>query len=178
MLVAYGTWAGSTAEVAAAVAEELRGASAQVDVRPAGEVEDLATYSGVVIGTAVHAGRLHRDVPAFVRRHAARLRELPVAYFVVCLTMKENTEETRSKAEGFLARLRKAHPDVRPVAVGLFGGAIRTDDEYLRRLSLPERLMVKAMKLKPVDHRDWTAIRQWANELVPRLSGGPRRAGT
>lgn len=172
ILVTYGSWAGSTAEVAEAVGEELRAASEQVDVLPAREVDDLSGYGGVVVGAAVHAGRLHRDVPAFVRRHAPRLAGLRVAYFVVCMTMKENTESSRTKAEGFLAKLRGAHPDIRPVDVGLFGGVMRTDGQYLRKLSLPERLMVKAMKPAPSDHRDWGAIREWARQLGPKLSGG------
>ncbi len=58
LLVAYGTAAGSTAEVAQAIGEEMEKAGAVVDVKPVEEVEDLKGYDAVVVGTAVRAFRI------------------------------------------------------------------------------------------------------------------------
>ena len=172
VLVTYASWAGSTAEVAEAIARELGAASGGAVVRPARDVEDVAPYSAVVLGAAVHAGRLHRDAIAFATRHRAALAKVPVAYFVVCLTMKEDTPEHRRTSEGFLSALREGFPEIHPVAAGLFGGAVRVDDASLAGLPLAQRLMVRMMKKAAGDFRDWDAIGKWARELAPALARG------
>jgi menaquinone-dependent protoporphyrinogen IX oxidase len=46
--------AGSTAEVARAVGEEIARGGLQVDVLPLADVKDLESYDGVVVGAALH----------------------------------------------------------------------------------------------------------------------------
>jgi menaquinone-dependent protoporphyrinogen oxidase len=176
-LVAYGSWAGSTAEVAEAIAGELRTGGASVDVRPAREVTDLGPYAAVVLGGAVRAGRLHADVARFVARHQAALVGMPVAYFVACLTMKGGTPESRAASDKFLDGLRGRFPDVKPVAVGLFGGALRCDADSLSKLPLGQRLVLTAMKKMAGDYRDWDAIRQWAREVRAKIESTGGQGG-
>jgi menaquinone-dependent protoporphyrinogen oxidase len=174
ILVAYASWAGSTAEVAEAVAGELRAGGSVVDVRPAREVTDLTPYGAVVLGGAVRAGRLHADASRFVARHRDGLVGLPVAYFVACLTMKSDTAESRAASDKFLNGLRERFPEVKPAAVGLFGGALKCDAESLSKLPLGQRLVLTAMKKMAGDYRDWDAIKQWARDVRSTLEAGGR----
>lgn len=159
ILLAYGTVSGSTAEVAQAVADEMGEGGAQVEVKPVESVRDIAGYDAVVLGTAVRMFKILGKTKRFLRKHRKALQALPVAYFLVCLTMGEETPENIKKATDY------AHPMIavkQPVSLGLFGGCIihenMTDIFGKTMRSLPEQ-----------DHRDWDQIREWARETLPKL---------
>jgi len=164
ILVAYATAAGSTAEVAEAIGEELRSTGAQVDVHPAKEVKDVSPYGAVIVGSGIRAGQLLSDATKFVQKNRETLSQVPVAYFVVCLTMKDDTEENRSTVAAYLDPLREL---VEPMEVGLFAGAVNPSS-----LPIPARMILKAMKISEGDHRDWEAIRACARALRPKLAPG------
>jgi menaquinone-dependent protoporphyrinogen oxidase len=169
-LVAYSTWAGSTTALAEAVADGLRDGGLDADVLLMSDVDDVRGYDLVVAGAPVHAGRPHPGLPAFLGRHAETLRKVPVAYFVACMTMKEDTEENREESRGFLKRATDRFPGIEPVDVGLFAGAIPAGDEAREKLSFLSRLMLKATKAEAEDERDPDAARRWGRSLVSRLS--------
>jgi menaquinone-dependent protoporphyrinogen oxidase len=167
ILVAYATAAGSTGEIAELVGKTLRERGATVDVHPAKEMTDLSEYGAVVLGTGIRIGKPYSDAVTFLKTHQALLSEMPVAGFVVCGAMKEETEESCREAESYLDTLFGNAPSVKPVAKGLFGGAIDPD-----KLSWPMRMMMKKLLKEPGgDYRNWDAIRDWAVEVHPALVG-------
>ena len=166
ILVAYATAAGSTGEVAEAVGETLRDANTMVDVRRAKDVADVSGYRAVVVGTGIRAGQVYSEATAFLKTHQQALSKVPVAYFVVCMTMKDDTEQNRRTVAAYLDPVREKAPQVQPVDVGLFAGMMDH-----KRLSLPLKLIMKAMKRPEEDCRDWNAIRAWAAGVRPALLG-------
>lgn len=175
ILVAYATRTGRTARVAEVVEEVLTEQGAAADVRDVREVDDLKPYRALVLGSAIRAGNLMPEVLTFAKENKEALDAIPFAAFVVCATMQESTEENRQEVASYLAPLREIRE---PHANGMFSGAIDRS-----KLSLPLRLMLKAMKVEGGDWTDWDAVRTWARQLVPVLqtsaSGGasPDEAG-
>ncbi|MDH7489647.1 MAG: flavodoxin domain-containing protein [Anaerolineae bacterium] len=162
LLVAYATRAGSTESIAEAVAASLRSEGFQVDVQPVRKVRSLAGYAGVIVGSAIRAGRPMPEAVSFVEKHEQELSRIPVAYFVVCLTMANDTEENRCTVAAYLDGLRAKTPSVKPVDVGLFPGVMDS-----RRLPFPIRLLMRAMKARDGDYRNWDAVREWAVRIAP-----------
>lgn len=81
VLVAYASKRGSTAEIAAAVAEALSEASLEVDCLESGDVEDVSPYDAIVLGSAVYMKRWRGDAKHFLRRHSKQLAERPLWVF-------------------------------------------------------------------------------------------------
>jgi menaquinone-dependent protoporphyrinogen oxidase len=163
VLIAYGSWAGSTAEVAESVAHTLQEAGLDAIACPARTVSDLSPYRAVVLGSAVRMGKLHKSIPSFISRHKTVLSQMPVACFLVCLTMKEDTEENRCTAENYLKPLLNKY-GILPVTQGLFAGVMD-----LKKLAFPFGNIMKAAKLEEEDYRDPDAIRSWALSLVTKF---------
>ena len=161
ILVTYASWAGSTEGVAQTVAETLREGGASVDLLPMTKVRGLEAYGAVVVGSAARIGKINGDAFKFVKKHREALERIPLAYFVVCLTMKEDTEEHRATVSTYLQPLRE---QVAPVDEGLFAGALELD-----KLGAIAKLAMSKMKAPEGDFRDFEAVKSWARELLPKL---------
>ena len=64
MLIAVSSKHGSTAEIAASIGQTVRETGIEVDVVDAGDVESVAPYNAVIVGSAVHMGRWMGPAPA------------------------------------------------------------------------------------------------------------------
>ncbi len=164
VLVAYASQYGSTGGVADAIGKELCNRGAAVDICMLKNTGDLNEYRAVVIGSAIYRGKWLPEASDFVKRNRGVLRQIPVAYFLVCMSMCEPTEENRRKALAYLDPVLKAAPEVRPVMVGTFAGALNYGN-----LSSPIKVIMKIKGALEGDHRDWTAIHTWAEGLCPSL---------
>ena len=163
VLVAYASRAGSTAEVADAVGKKLADGGTMVDVKPVEKVQSLDGYSAVVLGSAVRRGEPLSEMTGFIRKHKDELKKIPVAYFIVCLMVKENTPENQAIANSYLDGLRR---EVSPVDTAVFAGKM----DY-SRINFIEKLVIKYIKSMPeCDVRDWPKINEWAAGLLPKLT--------
>lgn len=191
ILVAYATMAGSTAEVAQTVAEEVAKSGVQVDVLPLSSVETLEAYDGVVVGGPMIMG-WHRAALGFLRQHRQTFQRIPLAVFVLAMSLTQTGEtsvdgvpvtvdEKLPKppvAEGHLnhreryARLanyvrpilRAARP-AEPVSIGLFAGRM----EYGRLKWWAMLFAMLIIQAPAGDWRNWAAIRSWAAGLPAAL---------
>ncbi len=165
VLVAYASKAGSTREVAEFIGKVLNESGIAADVRPAKEVKNLDVYRAVILGSAVRMGKTLPAAMNFVRKFRSTLSQKPTAYFVVCMTLKDDTPENRATVDAYLNPLREVH---KPVSAGLFAGRFE-----LARLEQPFRWMLsrdKSGAMTEGDWRDWDVIRAWVHDITPRLT--------
>ena len=167
ILVTYASRTGSTRGVAEAIGKILAEGGAQVDVLPMQEVKDLTPYRAVVAGSAIQNKQWLPEAVQFIQAHHAELACRPFAAFLVCMTLAMRNGETyRPFVAEFLAPVRAL---VKPMSEGLFAGAL----DISKVPSLRDRLMFRLSVLFGVwsegDHRDWNAIRDWANGLHSQL---------
>ncbi len=168
ILVTYATCTGSTRGVAEAIGKTLSEGGAEVDVLPMRDVKDLAPYRAVVVGSAIQGKLWLPEAMQFVQSHRLELARKPFAAFLVCMTLAmRNGESYRHFVVDFLAPVRAL---VKPISEGLFAGALDISKVPTFRDRLMFRLSVLFGVWKEGDHRDWNAIRSWAETLRPLLN--------
>ncbi len=170
ILVTYVTCTGSTIGVAEAIGKTLSEGGLTVDVLPMRDVKDLTQYKAVVAGSAIQNKQWLPEAVDFVRANRAELSRKPFAAFLVCMTLAMKNGERfayRPFVSEFLAPVRAL---VKPVSEGLFAGTLDISKVPIFKDRLMFRLSVLFGAWSEGDHRDWKAIRNWTESLLPRLA--------
>jgi menaquinone-dependent protoporphyrinogen oxidase len=198
ILVGYATMAGSTAEVADAVGEEVARSGLQVDVRPIGKVESLEAYDGVVVGGPMIMG-WHRQALGFVKKHRDSLQRMPWAVFVTAVSLTDTGEasvggvpvtvdpdlpmapeeaerlkfkERYARLSNYLGPILRAGRPHTPASIGVFGGRL----EYGRLKWWAVLFVMLVIQAPAGDRRNWPAIRAWAAGLPAAFSSRPLKS--
>ena len=172
ILVAYDTIHGSTAEVAKSIGAALCTRGFQVDVRFVGNVTALQDYDAVILGSAIYEFRWLPDAMAFLKNNTAALSALPVAYFIVGASLFQDTPENRDAVKkSFVDPVLTEYPDIKPLSIGLFGGAVYFKKE---QYNLFEKFVLRILGLivgfkDSADWRNWEYINSWANEVGDQM---------
>jgi menaquinone-dependent protoporphyrinogen oxidase len=161
VLITYASKYGSTGGVADAIGKELCSKEVAADVVLIKNAGNISSYQGVVIGSAIYMGKWMSEAVDFLKKNKDILRQVPVAYFVVCMTLSQPTEKNRAEALSYMDPILKAVPEIKPVAIGTFAGAL----DY-NNLSWLNKKILKSKGTPEGDFRDWNAIGAWAREPV------------
>ena len=161
VLVTYASRYGSTGGVADAIGKELCAKGVNADVVLIKNAGNIRSYQGVVIGSAIYRGKWMSEAIDFVNKNQDILRQMPVAYFLVCMTLSQPTEKKRAEVLSYMDPVLKAVPEIKPVGIGTFAGAL----DY-NNLSWLNKKILKSKGSPEGDFRDWNAIRTWAREPV------------
>lgn len=161
VLVVYASKYGSTGGVADAIGKELCSKDVATDVVLIKNANNVSSFQGVVIGSAIYMGKWMPEAVDFVKKNKDTLCKVPVAYFLVCMTLSQPTEENRAKALSYMDPILKAVPEIKPVGIGTFAGAM----DY-NNLSWINKKILKSKGTPEGDFRNWNEIRAWAREPV------------
>lgn len=166
VLVTVASRHGATLEVAALIATTLRLHGVDTSELPPADVEDLAAYDAVVLGSAVYAGRWLQPATSLVARCQPQLAARPVWLFSsgpIGFPLKPEEPVDVSKVIAATSAI-----DHR-----VFAGNL--DSSRLGRL---ERAMVRMVRAPDGDYRNFADVSDWASEIAETLTAaaqvGPR----
>lgn len=170
-LVAYAGRMGGTEGIAQAIADEIRRAGIDVDLRPADQVRSLTGYDAVVLGSAVYAGRWLRPARTLLKRLVGN-RHLadPMRVWLfqsgpLGADHATAAVPTPSRVAAWAIALGADQPTT-------FGGRLEpaTAKGFLAR-----RMAAGDMA---GDYRDFARITAWAAEIAARLKGSTADAAS
>jgi menaquinone-dependent protoporphyrinogen oxidase len=187
ILVAYTTMAGSTAEIAKGIGEELARPGHQVDVLPLDTIKTLEGYDGVVVGAPMILG-WHRSALGFLKKHRKAFQNIPLAVFAAAMSLTQTDnmgldgvpicideklpkppekpgqltfkEKYATLANYFRPVLQAIRPG-KPVTIAIFGGRL----EYGRLKWWAVLFAMLIIQAPAGDRRNWACIRAWAASL-------------
>ena len=162
ILVTAASRHGATIELADAIAERLAEHGHTAVVRPPKDVGDISAFDAVVLGSAVYLGRWLGEAREFADRHADALRLLPVWVFASGPIGEPPLPAEPADDTGAVAGQSGARAAV------TFSGKLAYDG-----LGPGERMVVRAVRARDGDHRDWEAVRSFADEISRALAPAP-----
>ncbi len=168
VLVTAASRHGSTAEIAGAIAEELRARGAVVTVLAPESATSVAGYDAVVLGSAVYAGHWLEPAVRFAERFGPELAARPVWLF---------SSGPVGKPTGKLAQAMATDPAELPRLAALTGfREHRIFPGKLSPKSLPlgQRLSLLVFRGMTGDFRDWAAVRGWAASIAEQIATASR----
>ncbi|MCW0213925.1 MAG: flavodoxin domain-containing protein [Pseudonocardia sp.] len=169
VLVVHASKAGGTAGIAALVAEELEKVGLSVAVARAQDVDHLAGYRAVVLGSALYMRRWRPEAVRFLKRHQVMLRGRQVFLFQSgpCGADAASQAAKGAPEPSTVRRLREGVDADAPIT---FGGVL---DPATARGFLAGRM---ARGELAGDFRDPERIRRWARSVADRIRPADRPA--
>lgn len=159
VLVTAASKHGSTLEIACAIATALEAKQIEAPVRRIDEVDTLAGYDAVILGSAVYMGRWLETAKDFVDGHIDELTSRPVWLF-------------SSGPIGDPPKPELESEDVAPLVMRtgarnhhLFAGRLQRHD-----LGLGEKVIISAVRAPEGDFRRWPEIDGWADGIARTLN--------
>jgi menaquinone-dependent protoporphyrinogen oxidase len=154
VLVVYGSKRGGTAGLANMIGAAFTERGWQAQVRPAADVDGLGDVDAVVVGGALYFGRWHRDARAFVRRHGAALKQLPVWFF----SSGPLDDSARPGDIAPVPGVNTLAAEIEIVGHMTFGGRLERHPD-----GLAAGWMARTMS---GDWRDREQVREWVHQIV------------
>ncbi|GLI28266.1 flavodoxin [Agromyces rhizosphaerae] len=164
VLVAYATKHHSTAEIAEAIADELRARGHVAEATEAGHAT-AAGFDAVVLGSAMYLGRWRREARHFLSHERARLEAMP--FWVFSSGPIGEPKADAPPEEDKWLEPRKVIEQAEELGVRehvVFGGRVPEDPG-----NFMERSMLENTPEEFRDRRDWDEIRAWADRIADAL---------
>lgn len=158
VLVTAASKHGATDEIAEAIARVLGEAGIATEVVPPGRVKELRDFDAVILGSGIYAGHWLEAAKAFVERHEQELLDRKVWLFS-CGPLGTPPKPTGEPFDVLSMAEATGAVDHRT-----FPGRLARD-----RLSIPERVVVAALRAPYGDFRSFDEIEAWARGIAAEL---------
>jgi menaquinone-dependent protoporphyrinogen oxidase len=168
VLIAYASAHGSTAGIARFVGSVLRSRGLDTTVADSASLTAVDGYDACIIGSAIHYGLWLPEMAAFVRRSGAALSGKPAFLWLACVRALEK-DGFAYVTDNYLPNLLPRTLPFRRIAI--FAGKIdiaKLDPQEAWTLTFRYDGRTDPFGLLG-DHRDWPAIRDWAEQVADDL---------
>ncbi|MDX8000802.1 menaquinone-dependent protoporphyrinogen IX dehydrogenase [Xenorhabdus sp. Reich] len=169
-LLLYSTQDGQTKKIIMRIAENLRRADIDCDLRDLSTVNqiNLAPYQKVMVGASIRYGHFNAALRKFVIRHQKQLNQMPTAFFGVNLTARKpekRTPETNAYIRKFLMK-----SPWQPNLCDVFAGAL-----LYPRYRWLDRIMIQfIMRMtggetdttKEIEYTDWKQVDRFSEVFL------------
>ena len=155
VLVTAASRHGTTAEIAQVIGDVLKDARFDVEILPPEAVVTIDGYDAIVIGSGVYAGHWLEPAKAFVARHESAFADRPVFLF------SSGPLGDPPKPAGEPVDVRAIELATNAIDHRVFPGRLARSE-----MSLPEKVIVAAVRAPYGDYRPWDDILAWAGEIV------------
>lgn len=161
VLIVYGSFSGSTAEIADSMKTYLGSNTCEVTLLPAsGNQINLSKYDLIIIGSAIRGDRIYGKIGEFIKINRPVLNQKKIAVFAVCGTIASTNEKKREHA---LSYTNNVACGLSTTKKAVFAGKINKTGWF------GDMMGKMIMGLAPGDYRDWNKIRDWTlsiNEVL------------
>ncbi len=158
ILVAYASEAGSTAEVAAYIKNQIEKEKYEVVLSSVKTVDSVKDYDVVFVGSPIYVGKWKKEATKFIETNQEILKSKQVFYFLTCMNLATDDPEKLAQVPKFLEHERSL---VEPLSEGRFAGVIN-----MKKLSFFKKMMIKMVKAPEGDFRNWDEIANWTNNCI------------
>jgi menaquinone-dependent protoporphyrinogen oxidase len=170
VLIAYASTHGHTAKIAERMAATLRAEGETVTQHRLdghGDGPDPGAFDAVLVGASIHAGHHQKAVVEWAARNRTALGS--AAFFSVCLTAADDTEESRVATRAYLDEFAEC-TGWTPARTTTFAGALQ-----YREYDFATRLLMRLLMRKgghptdasrDYDYTDWNSVERFARESV------------
>lgn len=163
VLVTYASKYGATEQIAENIKLRLKKAGIVAESRNVRDVDDIPSYTAVIIGSGVYAGNWLGEAVDFLKKYAPELAKRPVWFFSDGPTGEGDPVE---KMDGWYLpdSLKPVADSIKPRDIAFFHGVLE-----IEKLRFAEKLIIRAMKAPLGDFRDWDAINAWADGIAEKI---------
>jgi menaquinone-dependent protoporphyrinogen oxidase len=161
VLIVYGSFLGSTKEIAEKLKTTLENKKISVDIMAAeNKKEELAGYDMIIIGSAIHGAQPHPAVIGFIEKNRDALKLKRTAVFIVCITITSDKPDKKEAASRYPDKVAIGFT---PVSTAVFAGTARDAGWFGNWMGK------MILGIKPGDYRDWKKIEEWTVSLVENI---------
>jgi menaquinone-dependent protoporphyrinogen oxidase len=178
-LIVYASTHGHTAKIAARLAEVLEAEDHRAEVHDVASATGLrlADYDAVVAGASIHIGHHQKGLVDWAERHAQTLNVMPSAFFSVCLTAAEDSDESREATAAYLDDFEKRTGWAPGLRIAFAGALQYREYDFATRLLV--RLLMKRQDRptdasRDYDYTDWAAVEGFARACATMTAGAAR----
>jgi menaquinone-dependent protoporphyrinogen oxidase len=170
VLIVYASTHGHTEKIVRRISQTLRARHISCEVEEAGDAGPVpAGCDAVIVGGSIHVGHHQKELVRWAKENVELLNGTPAAFFSVCLTAADDTEESRDATAAYIEEFLSETGWPAKVRASFAGALQYREYDFATRLLM--RLLMKHRDhptdtSRDYDYTDWDAVDAFAERCA------------